>query len=150
MLTAWGMWPAAYSSGVRTSRTTALDSLESLSNSSGLTFLKPSGAAGFLCCSPFALDLSSAARAKSGRAGGAGATRYRGRKPFVVAGYAVSALSKPVMGLAAYALGWPLFLIGRCSDRLGKSIRTSARDALIADSTEPAYRGVAFGLHRAM
>ena len=82
--------------------------------------------------------------------GGALSDRYRRRKPFVVAGYAVSAVSKPVMGLAAYALGWPLFLIGRCSDRLGKSIRTSARDALIADSTEAAYRGVAFGLHRTM
>jgi hypothetical protein len=54
------------------------------------------------------------------------------------------------MGLAAYALGWPLFLIGRSMDRLGKSIRTSARDALIADSTPVEHRGAAFGLHRAM
>src|SRR5439155_7136698 len=82
--------------------------------------------------------------------GGALSDRFRRRKPFVVAGYSISAVSKPVMGLAAYALGWPLFFIGRCTDRLGKSIRTSARDALIADSTQPQYRGVAFGLHRAM
>src|SRR5439155_22261881 len=81
--------------------------------------------------------------------GGALSDRFRRRKPFVVAGYSISAVSKPVMGLAAYALGWPLFFIGRCTDRLGKSIRTSARDALIADSTEPQYRGVAFGFHRA-
>ena len=81
---------------------------------------------------------------------GAISDRFRRRKPFVTVGYTVSALSKPVMGLAAIACGWPLFLVGRSTDRLGKSIRTSARDALIADSTEPQYRGVAFGLHRAM
>ncbi len=71
------------------------------------------------------------------------------RKPFIIAGYSLSALSKPAMGLAAYVLGWPLFLLGRCSDRFGKSIRTAARDALIADSTAPAGRGIAFGFHRA-
>jgi MFS family permease len=81
---------------------------------------------------------------------GAVSDRFRRRKPFVVAGYSISALSKPLMGLAAVAGGWPVFFIGRCADRLGKSVRTSARDALIADSTEPEYRGVAFGLHRAM
>jgi MFS family permease len=81
---------------------------------------------------------------------GAFSDRFRRRKPFVVAGYAVSALSKPVMGLAAYVGGWPLFFAGRTSDRIGKSIRTSARDALIADSTEPQHRGLAFGFHRAM
>lgn len=76
--------------------------------------------------------------------------RFRRRKPFVFAGYTISALSKPLMGLAAWAVGWPLFLVGRCSDRLGKSIRTSARDALIADSASAESRGLAFGLHRAM
>jgi len=80
--------------------------------------------------------------------GGALSDRFRRRKPFIIAGYSLSAISKPVMGLAAYAIGWPLFFVGRCSDRLGKSIRTAARDALIADSTEPRYRGVAFGFHR--
>jgi MFS family permease len=81
---------------------------------------------------------------------GALSDRFRRRKPFVVAGYSLSALSKPVMGLAAWAGGWPLFFVGRASDRLGKSIRTSARDALIADSTAEEFRGTAFGLHRAM
>ena len=81
---------------------------------------------------------------------GAMSDRFRRRKPFIVVGYSISALSKPLMGLAATAGGWPLFLLGRSTDRLGKSIRTSARDALIADSTEPQYRGMAFGLHRAM
>ena len=81
--------------------------------------------------------------------GGVWSDRTGRRKPFIVAGYGLSAVSKPLMGLAAFAVGWPLFLLGRCSDRFGKSIRTAARDALIADSTDPAYRGVAFGFHRA-
>lgn len=81
---------------------------------------------------------------------GAFSDRFRRRKPFVVAGYSLSAFSKPLMGLAAYTLGWPLFFAGRVVDRLGKSVRTSARDALIADSTPQDRRGVAFGLHRAM
>src|SRR5437773_2432186 len=71
---------------------------------------------------------------------GAVSDRFRRRKPFVVAGYTISALSKPIMGIAACAIGWPLFFIGRASDRLGKSIRTSARDALIVDSTDASLR----------
>lgn len=82
--------------------------------------------------------------------GGALSDRFGRRKPFVFAGYTLSAVSKPLMGAAAYFGGWPVFLVGRCSDRLGKSIRTSARDALIADSTDPEFRGAAFGLHRTM
>ncbi len=81
---------------------------------------------------------------------GAMSDRFRRRKPFVVWGYSVSAISKPLMGLAAYAIGWPLFFAALCLDRLGKSTRTSARDALIADSTPAAQRGAAFGVHRAM
>jgi len=82
--------------------------------------------------------------------GGALSDRFRSRKPFVVAGYSISAFSKPLMGLAKFAGGWPMFFAGRCADRLGKSIRTSARDALIVDSTPPEIRGAAFGVHRAM
>ena len=82
--------------------------------------------------------------------GGALSDRFRQRKPFLSAGYSVSAVSKPIMGLARFAGGWPMFFFGRCADRLGKSIRTSARDALIVDSTDPHVRGAAFGLHRAM
>jgi MFS family permease len=81
---------------------------------------------------------------------GAFSDRYRRRKPFVVFGYSLSALSKPLMGVAAYAGGWPLLLFGRAADRVGKAVRTPPRDALIADSTEPAHRGLAFGFHRTM
>ena len=71
------------------------------------------------------------------------------RKPFVFWGYLFSALSKPIMGLAVIG-GWGVFLIGRSADRFGKSVRSAARDALIADSTDKQYRGVAFGFHSAM
>lgn len=69
------------------------------------------------------------------------------RRPYVFAGYAVSALAKP---LIAVATGWPAVLVARVADRFGKGLRTSPRDALLADSIEPAYRGQAFGWHRAM
>src|SRR5437660_2016759 len=68
------------------------------------------------------------------------------RRPLLGAGYAVSSLSKPLIGLAG---GWPLVLVARFTDRVGKGLRTSPRDALIADETPPAVRGRAFGLHRA-
>ena len=67
------------------------------------------------------------------------------RKPFVVFGYSLSAISKAMIGLA---YSWPVAMAARVADRLGKGIRVSARDALIADYTEPKYRGRAFGLHR--
>jgi MFS family permease len=69
------------------------------------------------------------------------------RKPFVLAGYSISAISKPLMALA---YGWPLVLVARVMDRTGKGLRTSARDALIADSSDIAHRGRSFGLHRSM
>jgi MFS family permease len=68
------------------------------------------------------------------------------RKPLTVAGYAVSSIAKT--GLLV-ARGWPLVLLVRLGDRLGKGIRTAPRDALIADSIGPDRRGIAFGLHRA-
>jgi MFS family permease len=82
--------------------------------------------------------------------GGALSDRFQRRKPFIFLGYLVSALSKPVMGLAQVTIGWPLYSAGRISDRFGKSIRNSARDALISESTEERYRGRAFGFQRAM
>ncbi len=67
------------------------------------------------------------------------------RKPFVVFGYSLSAISKAMIGLA---YSWPMAMTARIADRLGKGVRVSARDALIADYTQPKYRGRAFGLHR--
>ncbi len=71
------------------------------------------------------------------------------RRPFVIGGYGLSALSKPLLAFAQ-VLGWPLVLLLRVADRTGKGLRTSARDALIADYTPESQRGRAFGLHRAM
>ncbi len=73
--------------------------------------------------------------------------RIRKRKIFIFGGYSLSALAKP---LIAIAMAWPLVLLARFLDRFGKGVRTSARDALIADSCPPEWRGRAFGLHRAM
>jgi MFS family permease len=73
--------------------------------------------------------------------------RIRKRKIFIFSGYSLSAVAKPLIALA---YGWPLVLVARFFDRFGKGLRTTARDALIADSTPPEKRGRAFGLHRAM
>jgi MFS family permease len=69
------------------------------------------------------------------------------RKGFVVSGYAMAAVARALLGLATAP--WHMFAV-RVGDRIGKGIRTSPRDALIADSTEPGMRGRAFGFHRAM
>jgi MFS family permease len=76
------------------------------------------------------------------------AADYTGRRrPFVLAGYTLGGLGKLGIALAA---GWPLALAGRFSDRLGKGMRTAARDDLIAANTRPEQQGLAFGLHRSM
>jgi len=72
--------------------------------------------------------------------------RFGRRKPFVVAGYALSASTKPLLYFAS-AWGWVLGV--RVADRVGKGIRTAPRDALIADSIDQNQRGLSFGLHRA-
>lgn len=69
------------------------------------------------------------------------------RKAPILFGYSISGLAKPLMGLAT---SWWLVLLLRFSDRVGKGIRTSPRDALIADVTEERHRGAAYGFHRAM
>lgn len=69
------------------------------------------------------------------------------RVPFVQLGYALSALSKPMMGLS----GLPLWIFGaRTVDRLGKGIRTGARDALLSDESPPGMKGRVFGFHRSL
>lgn len=69
------------------------------------------------------------------------------RKPFVIAGYSLSALAKPLLALATT---WHFVLFSRFLDRVGKGVRTSARDALVAGSTDKEHWGKAFGFHRAM
>ena len=69
------------------------------------------------------------------------------RKPLAVLGYSISTIAKPFMYLVS---GWGGVLAVRFSDRVGKGIRTSPRDALIADSVSAGERGKGFGLHRAM
>jgi MFS family permease len=69
------------------------------------------------------------------------------RKGFVLFGYALAVLTRPLIGVVVAP--WQLFAI-RITDRLGKGVRTSPRDALIADSTASSIRGRAFGFHRAM
>lgn len=69
------------------------------------------------------------------------------RVPFVQAGYGLSALSKPLLAVLATPV-W--VLLARTIDRLGKGLRTGARDALLANETTPADRGKVFGFHRSM
>jgi MFS family permease len=69
------------------------------------------------------------------------------RKSLVVFGYTLSTLTRPLV--AAATAGWHVLLI-RFLDRVGKGIRTSPRDALIADSCLEASQGKAFGFQRAM
>ena len=80
-------------------------------------------------------------------AGGWWSDKISKRKPFVVGGYALSALAKPLMALA---FSWHFVLLARFIDRVGKGVRTSARDALISSSTGKEHWGKAFGFHRAM
>lgn len=72
--------------------------------------------------------------------------KLRGRKWIAVAGYAISALSKPFFYISDT---WGMIAAVRWADRLGKGVRTAPRDALIADSIEPSQRGLVFGFHRA-
>jgi MFS family permease len=73
--------------------------------------------------------------------------RFQRRKVLAVAGYGFSTIVKPFMLLAS---AWGGVLAVRFGDRLGKGIRTSPRDALIADSVGADTRGKGFGIHRAM
>jgi MFS family permease len=73
---------------------------------------------------------------------------YTGKRtPFIRLGYALSALSKPMMAAFLYPL-W--IIMARSVDRLGKGIRTGARDALLSDEATPATKGRVFGFHRSM
>lgn len=69
------------------------------------------------------------------------------RVPFVQVGYALSAISKPMMAVFIFPL-W--IFLARTIDRLGKGIRTGARDAMLSDEATPMTKGRIFGFHRAM
>jgi len=71
----------------------------------------------------------------------------RRRVPWVQWGYGLPVVGK---GLLAFAFVWPMVLAGRTIDRLGKGVRSSPRDAIIADAVPANQRGRAFGFHRAM
>jgi MFS family permease len=73
--------------------------------------------------------------------------RLPARKPLVLFGYSISALMRPLIGSASSAF---MVLLIRTGDRVGKGVRTSPRDALIADSVDPSIRGKAYGFHRSM
>jgi MFS family permease len=68
-----------------------------------------------------------------------------GRKPFVVAGYGIAGLGKTFVVLAT---SWQLVFLGRVTDRIGKGLRSTPRDALIHDSVDKENLGKAFGFHR--
>src|SRR6478736_3969717 len=69
------------------------------------------------------------------------------RTPFVRLGYSLSAISKPL--LAFFINVWWVFF-ARTIDRLGKGIRTGARDALLSDESSPENKAKVFGFHRSM
>ena len=73
--------------------------------------------------------------------------RHGHAKRWVVGGYGLAALARPLLSLAG---SWPMVLALRFADRVGKGLRTSPRDALLAGVVDDGRRGLAFGLHRAM
>lgn len=73
--------------------------------------------------------------------------RLPGRKSLVVAGYAIAAVSRPLVAIASAP--WHVLVI-RFSDRTGKGVRSAPRDALLAESSARATWGRSFGFHRAM
>ncbi len=68
-------------------------------------------------------------------------------KPWIVIGYFLAGLGRPLVAIAS---SWTWVLCIRFADRLGKGLRTSPRDALLAETVPPSQRGLTFGLHRSM
>ena len=73
--------------------------------------------------------------------------RIKRRKPFILLGYGLSSLAKP---LFAFAYVWQSVFLIRIVERVGKGIRNAPRDAIIAESSAGDVRGKAYGIHRAM
>jgi MFS family permease len=116
-----------------------------------LVYLIPLFLANVLLASPSIIGviegLAESAAALLRFASGVISDRIGRRRLLVGIGYGSSVMSK---ALFLAATSWPIVLVARLGDRIGKGIRTAPRDALIADSTPAEARGVAFGLHRAM
>ena len=75
------------------------------------------------------------------------ADRLQRIKPFVVVGYGLAGVARPLIGVAT---SWFGVLVFRFVDRVGKGLRSAPRDALLAASVSPTQRGLAYGLHRGM
>lgn len=73
--------------------------------------------------------------------------KIKKRKSFVLFGYSLSSITKP---LFAFANIWSFVLFIRVVERIGKGLRTAPRDAIVAESCDESVRGKAYGLHRAM
>lgn len=69
------------------------------------------------------------------------------RMPFVWAGYVLSSVAKPAVGLFMNPM-WVLFT--RSADRLGKGVRTASRDAMLSAEATPETKGAVFGFHRSI
>ncbi len=69
------------------------------------------------------------------------------RKGLALAGYTLSNLARPLLGLAG---SWVTVLLLRSVDRIGKGLRSAPRDAMVADATPSHMHGFAFGFHRAL
>lgn len=72
--------------------------------------------------------------------------KYLPKKSMILIGYAGAALGKVIVAAASF---WPMVMVGRVVDRLGKGMRSAARDALLVAEIDREHRGRAIGLHRA-
>ncbi len=79
--------------------------------------------------------------------GGVVHDRLQRAKPWILWGYGLAGFVRP---LIAFVTAWPWLLVIRFVDRVGKGLRSSPRDALLAATVPPERRGLAFGVHRAM
>ncbi|MBI3818140.1 MAG: MFS transporter [Planctomycetes bacterium] len=73
--------------------------------------------------------------------------RTRRAKPWIVLGYSVAAVMRPLLAVAG---SWPVVLCIRFADRLGKGLRSAPRDEILTVTVPPDRRGLAFGVHRAL
>lgn len=71
--------------------------------------------------------------------------KFMSRKTMIFIGYGAAALGKLFIAMAAT---WPIVLLGRMTDRVGKGMRSAPRDALLVEDTDSAHRGRIIGFHR--